>query len=142
MKTSVDGKSWTEHPDEKISGGGERRFGSPLSAQYVRILSLEDSVDFGLSFDLLGCARDDTITCDRTFNSLNLTKAMTFHCPPKCANSQHNVTGTLVYNEESSVCAAAIHAVRNDMRGDCIVMSAVAKNGSAGSTHNRITSLR
>ncbi|KAM9776076.1 secretory phospholipase A2 receptor-like isoform 2-T2 [Syngnathus typhle] len=144
MKTSLDGKSWTEHPDEKISGGGEHRFGSPLSAQYVRILPLEDSIDFGLSFDILGCARDDAMTCDRTFNSLNLTKAMTFHCPPKCANSQHNVTGTLVYNEDSSVCAAAIHAgvVRNDIGGNCIVMTAAAKNGFDASTRNGITSLK
>ncbi|XP_037106167.1 C-type mannose receptor 2-like [Syngnathus acus] len=99
MKISLDGKSWTDHPDEKFTGGGEHRFGSAFSAQYVRILPLEDSVDFGLSFDLLGCARDDGMTCDSTFNSLHLTKAMTFHCPPKCANSKHNVTGTLVYNK-------------------------------------------
>ncbi|KAM9802748.1 secretory phospholipase A2 receptor-like isoform 2-T2 [Syngnathus typhle] len=144
MKTSVDGKSWTEHPDEKFTRGGDHQFGSPLSAQYVRILPLESSVDFGLSFDLLGCARDDAMTCDSTFNSLHLTKAMTFHCPPKCADSQHNVTGTLVYNEDSSVCMAAIHAgvIRNDIGGDCIVMKAVAKNGFAGSTQNGITSLK
>ncbi|XP_049584847.1 secretory phospholipase A2 receptor-like [Syngnathus scovelli] len=144
IKTSVDGKSWTEHPDGKFTGGAEHQFGSPLSAQYVRILPLEDSVDFGLSFDLLGCARDDAMTCDSTFNSLHLTKAMTFHCPPKCADSQHNVTGTLVYNEDSSVCVAAIHAgvIRNDIGGDCIVMTDVAKNGFAGSTQNGITSLK
>ncbi|KAM9784759.1 macrophage mannose receptor 1-like isoform 2-T2 [Syngnathus typhle] len=144
MKTSVDGKSWTEHPNGIFTGGGEHRFGSPLSTQYVRILPLEDSVDFGLSFDLLGCARDDAMTCDTTFKSLHLTKAMTFHCPPKCANSQHNVTGTLVYNEDSSICAAAIHAgvLCNDIGGDCIVMTAVVKNGFAGSTHNGISSLQ
>ncbi|KAM9817781.1 secretory phospholipase A2 receptor-like isoform 5-T5 [Syngnathus typhle] len=144
MKMSLDGKSWNEHPDEKFTGGGEHRFGSAFSAQYVRILPLEDSVDFGLSFDLLGCARDDAMTCDSTFNSLHLTKAMTFHCPPKCANSKHNVTGTLVYNKDSSVCAAAIHAgvIRNDIGGDCIVMKALAKKGFAGSTQNGITSLK
>ncbi|XP_068507534.1 secretory phospholipase A2 receptor-like isoform X2 [Syngnathus scovelli] len=144
MKTSVDGKSWTDHPDEKFTGGGEHRFGSAFSAQHVRIQPLEDSVDFGLSFDLLGCARDDTMTCDSTFNSLHLTKAMTFHCPPKCANSKHNVTGTLVYNKDSSVCKAAIHAgvIRDDIGGDCIVMKAVAKKGFAGSGQNGITSLK
>ncbi|XP_061134774.1 uncharacterized protein LOC133154238 [Syngnathus typhle] len=164
IKTSVDGKSWTDHPDEKFTGGDEHRFGSALSAQYVRILPLEDSVDFGLSFDLLGCARDDAMTCNRTFNSLYLTKALvpvfprrwapvvnllvlafcSFHCPPKCANSKHNVTGTLVYNKDSSVCKAAIHAgvIRNDIGGDCIVMKEVAKKDFAGSTQNGITSLK
>ncbi|XP_049607877.1 uncharacterized protein [Syngnathus scovelli] len=103
MKASVDGKRWTEHPDEKVTG-------QPV---------------------------DLTPTGLPKFANTN-----EFHCPPKCADSQHNITGTLVYNEDSTVCVAAIHAdvIHNDIGGDCIVMTAVVKNGFDASTQNGMES--
>ncbi|XP_077441704.1 macrophage mannose receptor 1-like [Vanacampus margaritifer] len=142
MKLSVDGRTWATHPDGQFIGGGTHVFGTPVSTKYIRILPLEVGVDFGLRFDILGCALDDVAPCGRKFNSLHVTNWKMFHCPPECANAKHKVFGTLIYDEDSSICAAAIHAgvIRNEVGGDCIVMRAPEPKVYEGSTRNGITS--
>ncbi|XP_077426406.1 macrophage mannose receptor 1-like isoform X2 [Vanacampus margaritifer] len=145
MKLSVDGRSWTSHPSGQFVGGGTRVFGAPVSARYVRILPLENGLNSGLRFDILGCALADVrTTCGSKFNSLRLTDPETFHCPAGCANRGHKVFGTLIYDEDSSICAAAIHAgaIVNEMGGDVTVMNAPERKASAGSTRNGIASRR
>ncbi|XP_049601016.1 secretory phospholipase A2 receptor-like isoform X1 [Syngnathus scovelli] len=142
MRLSVDRKKWTKHPDGKFVGGGTHLLETPAFAQYVRILPLENRPEFGLRFDILGCPHEDETTCARKFNSVRFTDSMTFYCPPRCGKEEHFVAGTLVYSEESHICAAAIHAgvIRNDIGGDCIVMRAPKPQVYTGSTRNGITS--
>ncbi|XP_037127134.1 cysteine-rich secretory protein LCCL domain-containing 2-like [Syngnathus acus] len=142
MRLSVDRKKWTKHPDGKFIGGGTHLLETPAFAQYVLILPLENRPEFGLRFDILGCAHEDETTCARKFNSVRFTDSMTFYCPPRCGKEEHFVAGTLVYSEDSHICAAAIHAgvIRNDIGGDCIVMRAPKQQVYTGSTGNRITS--
>ncbi|KAM9786866.1 lymphocyte antigen 75-like [Syngnathus typhle] len=140
MRLSVDKKKWNKHPDGKFIGGGTHLLETPGFAQYVRILPLENRPEFGLRFDILGCPHEDKTTCARKFNSLRITDWITFYCPPGCA--KYFVAGTLVYSEDSHICAAAIHAgvIRNDIGGDCIVMGAPKQQIYTGSTGNGITS--
>ncbi|XP_037118887.1 brevican core protein-like, partial [Syngnathus acus] len=140
MRLSVDRKKWTKHPDGKFIGGGTHLLETPAFAQYVLILPLENRPEFGLRFDILGCPHEDKTTCARKLNSLRITDWMTFYCPPGCA--KYFVAGTLVYSEDSHICAAAIHAgvIRNDIGGDCIVMRAPKQQVYTGTTRNRITS--
>nr|XP_049594082.1 macrophage mannose receptor 1-like isoform X10 [Syngnathus scovelli] len=142
MQLSVSRRKWTKHPDGKFIGGGTHLLGTPAFAKYVRILPLESRPEFGLRFDILGCAHDDAMTCARQFNSLHFTDSMTFYCPPGCAKDKHFVSGTLVYSKDSHICAAAIHAgvIQNDIGGDCIVMRAPKQQVYTGSTGNGIIS--
>ncbi|KAM9835057.1 uncharacterized protein ACBT44_015639 isoform 3-T4 [Syngnathus typhle] len=142
MKLSVNWRKWTEHPNGKFIGGGTHLLETPAFAQYVRILPLENLPQFGLRFDILGCAHDDETTCARTFNSLHVTDSMTFYCPPGCDKEEHFVFGLMVYSAGSHVCAAAIHAgvIRSDIGGNCIVMRAPKQQVYTGSTGNGITS--
>ncbi|XP_077422497.1 C-type mannose receptor 2-like isoform X2 [Vanacampus margaritifer] len=107
MKLSVDGRTWATHPDGQFIGGGTRVFGTPVSTKYIRILPLEVGVDFGLRFDILGCALDDAAACGRKFNSLHFTNWKIFHCPPECANANHKVFGTLIYDEDPTTVSAS-----------------------------------
>nr|XP_049594091.1 C-type mannose receptor 2 isoform X3 [Syngnathus scovelli] len=142
MKVSVNRRKWTKHPGGKFIGGGTHLLETPAFAKYVRILPLESRPEFGLRFDILGCAHDDAMTCARQFNSLHFTDSMTFYCPPGCAKDKHFVSGTLVYSKDSHICAAAIHAgvIQNDIGGDCIVMRAPKQQVYTGSIGNGIIS--
>ncbi|XP_061138748.1 uncharacterized protein LOC133156774 [Syngnathus typhle] len=142
MRLSVNRRQWTKHPDGKFIGGGTHLLETPAFAQYVLILPLENRPEFGLRFDILGCAHEDETTCARKFNSVRFTDSMTFYCPPRCGKEEHFVAGTLVYSEDSHICAAAIHAgvIRNHIGGDCIVMRAPKQQVYTGSTGNGITS--
>ncbi|XP_061147445.1 macrophage mannose receptor 1-like [Syngnathus typhle] len=140
MRLSVNRRQWTKHPDGKFIGGVTHLLETPAFAQYVLILPLENRPEFGLRFDILGCAHEDETTCARKFNSVRFTDSMTFYCPPGCA--KYFVAGTLVYSADSHICAAAIHAgvIENNIGGDCIVMSTPRQHVYLGSTRNRITS--
>ncbi|KAM9794512.1 uncharacterized protein LOC133163674 isoform X2 [Syngnathus typhle] len=142
MQLSVNRRKWTKHADGKFIGGGTHLLETPAFAKYVRILPLESHPEFGLRFDILGCAHDDAMTCARQFNSLHLTDSMTFYCPPGCAKDKHFVFGTLVYSKDSHICAAAIHAgvIQNDIGGDCIVMRAPKQPVYTGFAGNGIIS--
>ncbi|KAM9814717.1 lactadherin-like [Syngnathus typhle] len=63
MRLSVDKRKWTKYPDGKFIGGGTHLLETPAIAQYVCILPLENCPEFGLRFDILGCAQEDETTC-------------------------------------------------------------------------------
>ncbi|XP_061138040.1 lactadherin-like isoform X3 [Syngnathus typhle] len=58
MRLSVDRRKWTKHPDGKFIGGGTHLLETPAITQYVSILPLENCPEFGLRFDILGCAHE------------------------------------------------------------------------------------
>ncbi|KAA8584470.1 hypothetical protein FQN60_008255 [Etheostoma spectabile] len=150
IQHSTDGASWTDYTaDGQFFPGSTDRntpetqlLGTPVSAQYVRILPLEFSGQAGLRFDVLGCTPDYAITCANVPNFNFANDKMTVHCPAGCANAYYSVYGTTVYRGDSNICAAAMHAgvILNEIRGDCTLLKAAGQNFYAGSTRNGITS--
>ncbi|XP_051907364.1 macrophage mannose receptor 1 [Hippocampus zosterae] len=150
MQHSIDGQSWTDYTADGqfLPGSTDRNtadtqlLGTPVSAQYIRILPLEYSGQVGLRFEVLGCTPDYAITCASKANFDLGNDRMTVHCPAGCAKSSYAVYGTDIYRADSNICAAAIHAgvVLSEIGGDCTLLKAEGKNFYAGSTRNGITS--
>ncbi|KAM6975835.1 uncharacterized protein LKV04_015092 [Tautogolabrus adspersus] len=150
IQHSMDGTTWTDHtPDGPFFPGATDRntpetqlLGTPMSAQYVRILPLEFSGQAGLRFDVLGCTPDYAISCASWPNFNFANDKMTVHCPASCANSYYRVYGTSTYRGDSNICAAAIHAgvILNAVGGDCTLLKEEGQNFYPGSTRNGITS--
>ncbi|XP_061732556.1 macrophage mannose receptor 1 isoform X2 [Nerophis ophidion] len=150
MQHSMDGWTWTDYtadgeflPGSTDSNTADTQLlGTPVSAQYIRILPLEFSGQAGLRFDVLGCTPDYAITCANKPNFNLANDQMTVHCPTGCAKSSYMVYGTSLYRGDSNICAAAIHAgvVLNEVGGDCTLLKASGLNFYAGSTRNGITS--
>nr|XP_020506487.1 macrophage mannose receptor 1-like [Labrus bergylta] len=152
IQHSMDGTTWTDHtPDGPFFPGATDRntpetqlLGSPMSAQYVRILPLEFSGQAGLRFDVLGCTPDYAISCASWPNFNFGNDKMTVHCPARCANSYYRLYGTSTYRGDSNICAAAIHAgvMLNEVGGDCTLLKQEGQDFYPGSTRNGITSLQ
>ncbi|XP_023264465.1 macrophage mannose receptor 1-like [Seriola lalandi dorsalis] len=150
IQHSLDGTTWTDYTaDGQFFPGATDRntpetqlLGTPVSAQYVRILPLEFSGQAGLRFDILGCTPDYAITCANKPNFNFANDRMTVHCPAGCANANYKVYGTSVYRGDSNICAAAIHAgvILNDIGGDCTLLKAPGQGFYAGSSRHGITS--
>ncbi|GLD55459.1 macrophage mannose receptor 1 [Lates japonicus] len=150
IQHSMDGTTWTDYTaDGQFFPGSTDRntpdtqlLGTPVSAQYVRILPLEFSGQAGLRFDVLGCTPDYAITCATKPNFNFANDRMTVHCPAGCTNANYRVYGTSVYRGDSNICAAAIHAgvVLNEIGGDCTLLKAAGQDFYPGSTRNGITS--
>ncbi|KAK5617685.1 hypothetical protein CRENBAI_001663 [Crenichthys baileyi] len=150
LQHSMDGASWTDYSSDGdfFLGSTDRNtpdtqlLGTPVSAQYVRLLPQDFSVQAGLRFDVLGCTPDYAITCANKPNLNFANDQMKVHCPAGCANSDYLVYGTSVYRGDSNICAAAIHAgvVLNEIGGDCTLLKAPGQNFYPGSTRNGITS--
>ncbi|KAM9834490.1 lymphocyte antigen 75-like isoform 2-T2 [Syngnathus typhle] len=143
MQISIDGKSWYTHPDGQL-GLGTRLLATPVFTQYVRLLPVDYGLNDGLRFDVLGCAVDDTahITCASNFKSLTkFTSSKTVLCPPGCSKAPHIVYGTSIYNQDSNICTAAIHAgiIRNEIGGAVTLLKAPPQNADLIYTENGIT---
>ncbi|XP_036973174.1 macrophage mannose receptor 1 [Acanthopagrus latus] len=150
LQHSMDGLSWTDYTadGEFFPGSLDRSspetqlLGTPVSAQYIRILPLEVNGQAGLRFDVLGCTPDYAITCGSVpaFSFTNDKK--TVHCPAGCARASYTVYGTSDYRGDSNICAAAIHAgvILNEVGGDCTMLKTAGLDFYAGSTRNGITS--
>ncbi|XP_015231842.1 PREDICTED: macrophage mannose receptor 1-like [Cyprinodon variegatus] len=150
LQHSVDGTSWKDYSadGEFFPGSTDRNIpetqllGTPVSAQYVRLLPVEFNGQAGLRFDVLGCTPDYAITCADKPNFSSGHDKMTVHCQAGCAKADYQVYGTSVYRGDSNICAAAIHAgvVLNENGGDCTLIKAPGQNFYPGSTKNGITS--
>ncbi|KAJ3605426.1 hypothetical protein NHX12_027473 [Muraenolepis orangiensis] len=122
IQHGLDGTSWTNYDvDGEFFPGSEDRntaitqlLGTPVSAKFIRILPLEENVQAGLRFDVLGCTPDYAVTCAKIPNFAS--DRMTVHCPAGCSKASYRVYGTSVYRERPG------------------------QNFYAGSTHNGITS--
>ncbi|XP_067232917.1 C-type mannose receptor 2-like [Chanodichthys erythropterus] len=150
IQTSTDGLSWNDYS----SDGGEypgsvdkatpetRLLGTPISAQYVRVLPLQWNGQVGLRLDILGCTPDYAVSCSAKPNLDHSIDRMTVHCPAGCAREAYSVYGTDMYRGDSNICAAAIHAgvVLNDIGGDCTLLKADGQSFYSGSTKNGIVS--
>ncbi|CAJ1070748.1 macrophage mannose receptor 1 [Xyrichtys novacula] len=149
IQHSMDASSWTDYTADGASfpGATDRNtpetqlLGSPVSAQYVRILPLEFSGQAGLRFDVLGCTPDYAISCASWPNFNFANDKMTVHCPARCADTYYSVYGTSVYRGDSNICAAAIHAgvILNENGGDCHLLKQEGQDFYPGSTRNGIT---
>ncbi|KAM3599721.1 uncharacterized protein V6R79_010309 [Siganus canaliculatus] len=150
LQHSADGSTWTDYTadGEYFLGSADKNtpetqlLGTPVSAQYVRIIPLEFNGQIGLRFDVLGCTPDYAITCDEKGSFTSDTDKMTVHCPSGCAHASYTVYGTTEYRGDSNICAAAIHAgvVRHSGGGDVTLMKTAGLDFYAGSTRNGITS--
>ncbi|MEQ2275125.1 hypothetical protein XENORESO_021066 [Xenotaenia resolanae] len=150
LQHSMDGASWTDYSGDGdfFLGSTDRNtpdtqlLGTPVSAQYVRLLPQDFSGQAGLRFEVLGCTPDYAITCANKPNLNFANDQMKVHCSAGCANSDYLVYGTSVYRGDSNICAAAIHAgvVLNEIGGDCTLLKAPGQNFYPGSTRNGITS--
>ncbi|XP_024286595.1 macrophage mannose receptor 1 [Oncorhynchus tshawytscha] len=150
IQHSMDGSKWTEYKDDGgvFTGCMDRNtpetqlLGTPVSAQYVRILPQEFNGQTGLRFDILGCIPDYAVSCDAKPNFNFANDLMTVHCPAGCAQVLYTVYGSGVYRGDSNICAAGIHAgvILNDIGGDCTMLKEPGQNFYSGSTKNGITS--
>lgn len=152
IQTSTDGSQWNDYKEEGNTqvfiGSVDRTtpetqlLGTPVSAQFIRILPLEWNGEAGLRFDILGCVPDYAITCASKINFDHSTDKRTVHCPARCASQPYTVYGTMTYRGDSNICAAAIHAgvILNENGGDCTLLKAPGQSFYSGSTRNGITS--
>ncbi|KAK7896517.1 hypothetical protein WMY93_021842 [Mugilogobius chulae] len=150
LQHSVDGTTWKDYTADGtfFPGSSDRNtpdtqlLGSPVSAQYIRILPMEFNGKAGLRFDVLGCKPDYAVTCANKPNFNFANDRMTVHCPAACAKTTYQVYGTSVYRGDSNICAAAIHAgvIVDDIGGDCTLLKAPGQSFYPGSTRNGITS--
>ncbi|XP_068609207.1 uncharacterized protein [Brachionichthys hirsutus] len=150
MQHSVDAAAWTDYTADGpfLPGSTDRStpdtqlLGTPVSAQYIRIVPLEVSGQAGLRFDVLGCSPDYAVTCEHKPGFDATLDKMTVHCPARCADAYYAVYGTGSYRGDSSTCAAAIHAgvVLNEVGGDCTMVKTDGLDFYPGSTRNGITS--
>ncbi|CDR06146.1 unnamed protein product [Oncorhynchus mykiss] len=150
IQHSMDGSKWTDYKDDGgvFTGCMDRNtpetqlLGTPVSAQYVRILPQEFNGQTGLRFDILGCIPDYAVSCDAKPNFNFANDLMTVHCPAGCAQVLYTVYGSGVYRGDSNICAAGIHAgvILNDIGGDCTMLKEPGQNFYSGSTKNGITS--
>ncbi|XP_037101582.1 clotting factor C-like [Syngnathus acus] len=137
MQFSIDGMTWYDHP--KQPSVGTYILTRPVFAQYVRLLPKF----LGLRFDVLGCTSDDTprnILCSSTAANLGLNGSMTVRCPLGCAQAGYKVYGTRLYDQDSNICAAAIHSGIIEIGGDVTLLKTLPQKAYNGSTCNGITS--
>ncbi|XP_068506315.1 lymphocyte antigen 75-like isoform X5 [Syngnathus scovelli] len=139
MQLSIDGVTWYRHPVQPSVG--IYLLTRPVFAQYVRLLPKF----LGLRFDVLGCASDDTarkILCNSTATDLSLDGPMTVRCPLGCAQAEYEVYGTRTYDQDSNICAAAIHSgvIENEIGGDVTLQKRPPQKAYKGSTCNGINS--
>ncbi|XP_067130395.1 clotting factor C-like isoform X2 [Centruroides vittatus] len=83
------------------------------------------------------------ITCDTRGSNLmsDVGIHVRIHCPPGCINTKGDVWGTIIYREDSSVCAAAIHSGRIKSNGGSIyVVNYGMYNDFIGSELNNVLS--
>ncbi|XP_005917437.1 macrophage mannose receptor 1 [Haplochromis burtoni] len=150
IQHSMNGLTWTDYTADGnfLPGATDRNtaetqlLGTPVSAQFIRILPVEFSSQAGLRFEVLGCTPDYAVTCASKPNFNFANDKMTVHCPADCAKAGYTVYGTTLYRGDSNICAAAIHAgvVLNEIGGDCTLLKADGQNFYPGSTRNGITS--
>ncbi|XP_038845355.1 macrophage mannose receptor 1 [Salvelinus namaycush] len=150
IQHSMDGSKWTDYKDDGgvFTGCMDRNtpetqlLGTPVSAQYVRILPQEFNGQTGLRFDILGCIPEYAVSCDAKPNFNFANDRMTVHCPAGCAQVLYTVYGSGIYRGDSDICAAGIHAgvILNDIGGDCTMLKEPGQNFYSGSTKNGITS--
>ncbi|KAJ7986772.1 hypothetical protein DPEC_G00331850 [Dallia pectoralis] len=149
IRHSVDGNQWTDYTADGgvLPGSVDRNshetylLGTPVSAQYVQIFPQKWNGQAGLRFDLLGCSPDYAVSCNSKpyFDVSNDRK--TVHCPAGCASKPYTVYGSTIYEGNSHICAAAIHAgvILNEMGGDCTMLKEPAQSIYPGSKRNGIT---
>ncbi|XP_049459415.1 macrophage mannose receptor 1 [Epinephelus fuscoguttatus] len=150
IQHSMNGMNWNDYTaDGQFFPGASDRdspvtqlLGTPVSAQYIRIIPLEFNGQAGLRFDVLGCTPDYAVTCGHKPNFNFANNKMTVHCPAHCAKADYRVYGTSIYRGDSNTCAAAIHAgvILNENGGDCTLLKAPGQDLYLGSTRNGITS--
>ncbi|XP_074546917.1 uncharacterized protein LOC141805663 [Halichoeres trimaculatus] len=150
IQHSMDGATWTDYTADGafFPGATDRNtpetqlLGTPVSAQYIRILPLESNGQPGLRFDVLGCTPDYAISCASWPNFHFANEKMTVHCPARCAEVYYRVYGTTTYRGDSNICAAAIHAgvILDETGGECTVLKTEGQDFYPGSTRNGITS--
>ncbi|XP_061134400.1 C-type mannose receptor 2-like [Syngnathus typhle] len=137
MQFSTDGVTWYRHPVQPTLG--MYILTRPVFAQYVRLLPMF----LGLRFDVLGCTSDDTprnILCNSTATDLSLDGSMTVRCPLGCAQADYAVYGTRIYEQDSNICAAAIHSAIIEIGGDVTLLKSRPQKTYKGSTCNGIAS--
>ncbi|KAM9822159.1 secretory phospholipase A2 receptor-like isoform 2-T2 [Syngnathus typhle] len=137
MLFSTNGVTWHRHPVQPALG--TYLLTRPVFAQYVRFLPKF----LGLRFDVLGCTSDDTarsIFCNSTATDLGLDGSMTVRCPLGCAKADYAVFGTRIYDQDSNICAAAIHSGIIEIGGDVTLLKKLPQKAYKGSTCNGITS--
>ncbi|XP_061145851.1 C-type mannose receptor 2-like [Syngnathus typhle] len=137
MLFSTDGVTWHRHPVQPTLGTYIAT--RPVFAQYVRLLPMF----LGLRFDVLGCTSDDTprnILCNNTATDLSLDGSMTVRCPLGCGQADYTVYGTRIYEQDSNICAAAIHSGIIEIGGDVTLLKSQPQKAYKGSTCNGITS--
>ncbi|XP_023136670.3 macrophage mannose receptor 1 [Amphiprion ocellaris] len=149
IQHSKDGTTWTDYTadGDSFPGSSDRNtpdtylLGTPVSAQFIRILPVEFNGQAGFRFDVLGCSPNYAITCADKPNFNFANDQMTVHCPAHCAKEDYTVYGSTVYRGDSNICAAAIHAgvVLNENGGDCTLLKKEGQDFYAGSTRNGIT---
>ncbi|KAJ8402327.1 hypothetical protein AAFF_G00368160 [Aldrovandia affinis] len=149
IQSSVNGIQWTDYisDGETFPGSVDRDtpetqlFGTPISAEYIRVLPLEYSGQVGLRLDILGCKPDYAIACASKPNFNAFNDRMTVHCPARCASQPYTVYGSITYRGDSTICAAAIHAgvILNENGGDCTLLKQQGQSQYPGSTRNGIT---
>ncbi|CAL8384873.1 unnamed protein product [Gadus morhua 'NCC'] len=150
IQHSLDGSAWAAYTaDGEFFPGSQDRnsadtqlLGTPVSAQYIRVLPLEHNAQAGLRFEVLGCTPDYAVTCANRPNFNPANDRMTVHCPAGCSKKSYRVYGTSVYREDSNICAAAVHAgvVVDDVGGDTTLLKLPGQDFYPGSTRNGITS--
>ncbi|XP_061134384.1 macrophage mannose receptor 1-like [Syngnathus typhle] len=138
LEFSIDGVNWYRPPEQPYLG--TYMLTRLVFAKYVRLLPKF----YGLHFDVLGCTPDDTsrdIFCNSTGTSLGLDGSMTVRCPPGCAQTD-TVYGTQIYQEESNICAAAIHSglIENNIGGIVTLQKSEPQKAYNSSARNGIAS--
>ncbi|KAL0965897.1 hypothetical protein UPYG_G00287390 [Umbra pygmaea] len=150
LQHSIDGSTWTDYTaDGGVLPGTMDRdtheiyiLGTPVSAQYVRIIPQDFNGQAGLRLDILGCSPNYAVSCGtKPYFDFSSDRKIV-HCPAGCASKPYTVYGSIVYEGNSHICAAAIHAgvILNEIGGDCTLLKEPAQNFYAGSKRNGITS--
>ncbi|XP_061159590.1 uncharacterized protein LOC133170570 [Syngnathus typhle] len=137
MQFSIDGETWYRHP--KQPSVGTYILTRPVFTKYVRLLPMFS----GLRFDVLGCTSDDTalnVLCSSTAADFDLDGSMTVRCPLGCAQAGYKVYGTGIYDQDSNICAAAIHSGIIEMGGDVTLLKKLPQKAYKSSTCNGIIS--
>lgn len=150
LQHSYDGSSWTDYTADGLffPGTTDRNtpetqlLGTPVLAQFVRVLPLEVNGQAGLRLEVLGCPPDYAVTCVTKPNFIFSNDRLTVHCPAGCANAEYAVFGTTSYRGDSNICAAAIHAgvILNDVGGEITLLKTEGQSFYPGSIRNGITS--
>ncbi|KAJ8338950.1 hypothetical protein SKAU_G00357360 [Synaphobranchus kaupii] len=150
VQSSTNEIEWTDYTEDGGTFPGSvdkttpemQLFGTPFSAQYIRVLPLGYNGQVGLRLDILGCKPNYAVSCSAKPSFSAFNDQMTVHCPSGCASQPYSVYGSQIYRGDSTICAAAIHAgiVLNEYGGDCTLLKQPGKSSYPGSRRNGITS--